>query len=237
VTGTFVNAAAILGGCLVAWTMKTPSAASQGAWKIFLGLFAIYAGLSATWESLHGPFPHGFKQMAIALLAMMLGNLTGRTLRLQHALNRLGQYARDRVMSVGITTPRRANEAFLTCTILFCGSPIGMVGALQDGLLSDWKTLALKAAMDGLACLSFGRQFGATLLLAVLPLFAWQGTISLGAMVLARSLPSVSVDAVGVTAGLIVFSISLVIFEAKKIALADYLPSLIYAPLLAWAWS
>jgi uncharacterized membrane protein YqgA involved in biofilm formation len=32
----------------------------------------------------------------------------------------------------------------------------------------------------------------------------------------------------------LVFSVALVILELKKIELADYLPSLIFAPLLAW---
>ena len=33
-----------------------------------------------------------------------------------------------------------------------------------------------------------------------------------------------------------VFSVALVILELKKIELADYLPSLAFAPLLAWVW-
>jgi ABC-type molybdate transport system permease subunit len=36
------------------------------------------------------------------------------------------------------------------------------------------------------------------------------------------------------TAGLIVFAISLVILQVKRVELANYLPSLVYAPLLAW---
>ena len=36
--------------------------------------------------------------------------------------------------------------------------------------------------------------------------------------------------------GLLVFSVALVILELKKIELADYLPSLIFAPLLAWVF-
>ena len=36
------------------------------------------------------------------------------------------------------------------------------------------------------------------------------------------------------TAGLLIFSIALVILELKKLELADYLPSLVVAPVLAW---
>ena len=37
-------------------------------------------------------------------------------------------------------------------------------------------------------------------------------------------------------AGLIIFSVALVILELKRIELADYLPALIVAPLFAWLW-
>jgi len=38
---------------------------------------------------------------------------------------------------------------------------------------------------------------------------------------------------VDATAGLLIFCVSLVVFEIKKIEVTDYLPSLIVAPLLA----
>jgi uncharacterized membrane protein YqgA involved in biofilm formation len=44
------------------------------------------------------------------------------------------------------------------------------------------------------------------------------------------------VDSVNVTGGLLVFCVALVILELKRIELADYLPSLAFAPLLAWAF-
>jgi uncharacterized membrane protein YqgA involved in biofilm formation len=40
------------------------------------------------------------------------------------------------------------------------------------------------------------------------------------------------VDAVNATAGLMVFSVSLLVFEVRRVEIADYLPSLALAPLL-----
>jgi len=42
--------------------------------------------------------------------------------------------------------------------------------------------------------------------------------------------------AVNATGGLLIFSVALVILQLKKIALADYLPSLVYAALIKWLW-
>jgi len=44
------------------------------------------------------------------------------------------------------------------------------------------------------------------------------------------------IEAVNATAGLVIFSVALVILQLKKVALADYLPSLIYAAVIKWLW-
>jgi uncharacterized protein len=235
VTGTILNAAAILlGGTLGLATRKEPSVASQHTWKLLIGGFAVFAGLSATWQSLPGPFLAGLKSLGVILLALMLGNFTGRMLRLQKSLNRFGQYAAQRVRAAS-PVDARLGDTFAACTILFCISPIAIVGALQDGLSGNWKTLAVKAAMDGLACLAFVRTLGWPVLLSLIPLVAWQGTITLSARLAAPWLEHQALlsPLLG-TAGMVVFAISLVILQIKKVELANYLPSLIYAPLLAW---
>jgi uncharacterized membrane protein YqgA involved in biofilm formation len=44
------------------------------------------------------------------------------------------------------------------------------------------------------------------------------------------------VDAVNAVGGLLVFCVALVMLGLKRIELADYLPSLVTAPLIAWLW-
>jgi uncharacterized membrane protein YqgA involved in biofilm formation len=238
VIGTILNAAAILIGATVGLAFKwEPSVASQHTWKLIIGGFAAYAGLSATWQSLPSPLLAGLKSLGIVMVALMLGNFTGSLLKLQKSLNRLGQYAAQRVRA---TSPAdaRLDDTFAACTILFCVSPIAVIGALQDGLSGDWKVLAAKSAMDGLACLAFARTLGWPVLLTLVPLVAWQGTITLSARWAAPWLEQHSLlsPMLG-TAGLIVFAIALVILQIKKVELANYLPSLLYAPLLAWLMS
>ena len=91
----------------------------------------------------------------IVILALTLGRITGRLLRLQKGLNRLGQYARERFAQKGSESAQRWSEGFVTCTILFCVGPMAILGALQDGLSGRWQTLGAKAIMDGLATMAF----------------------------------------------------------------------------------
>ena len=238
-TGTILNAAAILLGGIVGLTAsKQPSLAHQTALRILLGAFAVYVGLSSTWQGVvNGGFLQVLKQITIVLLALMLGNLTGKLLRVQKSLNHLGQYAKQNISGARPAFSRRYSEGFITCSILFCVTPIAVLGSLQDGLTSNFKTLAVKSVMDGLATMAFVTTFGWGAILSVIPVIACQGTLSLLARLLQPFLAQHALlDSINATAGLLVFCIALIILELKKIELADYLPSLLYAPLLTWLW-
>jgi uncharacterized membrane protein YqgA involved in biofilm formation len=94
--------------------------------------------------------------------------------------------------------------------------------------------------MDGLATMAFVGTFGWGAILAVVPVVAYQGTISLAAKALEPFLRdpinAPLLNALNATGGLLVFCIALIILELKKIELADYLPSLAWAPFIAWLW-
>lgn len=237
--GTLLNAAAIVTGGAVGLTVgREISPLNQQRLKIALGVLTVYAGLSLTWTSVSGPFLSVIKQLMIVILAMMLGNFTGKLLGLQKALNHLGQYAKNQFAKVAAHSDHhRFSEGFVTCSLLFCVGPMAILGAVEDGLTGKFKTLAIKSVMDGLATMAFVKTFGWGVLLAALPVLAYQGTITLGASFLQPLLEHQDLlDSINATGGLLIFSISLIILELKKVALADYLPSLIYAPLLTWIW-
>jgi hypothetical protein len=238
--GTILNAAGILIGGILGLTLRrqfTP--ATQVALKGALGVLVIFVGLKTTWTSLGGGLWPVTKQLIIVILALTLGRLTGKLLRLQKNLNSLGRYASERFAKAGSEKTQRWGEGFITCTILFCVGPMAILGAVQDGL-GQWQTLGAKAIMDGLATMAFVGTFGWGAILAVVPVVAYQGTISLAAKTLEPFLHDPAnaplLNALNATGGLLVFCIALIILELKKIELADYLPSLAWAPIIAWAW-
>ena len=114
---------------------------------------------------------------------------------------------------------------------------MAILGSLQDGLYDNPRTLLLKSCMDGLAAMAFARTFGWGVLLSAIPVLAYQGTLTLLAEFLSPLLHQKSLlDSVGATGGLLIFCVALVILELKRVELADYLPSLFYAPLLTWVF-
>ena len=239
--GTILNVAGILVGGLVGLARHKPlTTASEAYLKVVLGAFTVFYGLRLTWISISGSFVEVLKQLTIVILSMIVGRLIGRLLHLQKISNHLGRTARDRISSVRPDDPERFGKGFQTCAALFCAAPLGLLGSVQEGLsLSQYfYPLAIKALMDGLAALGFVSLFGPGVLLSALPVLAVQGTLTL---LCARVLEPIlslynlvnSVNAVG---GLLVFCVALVMLGLKRIELADYLPSLLVAPLLTLWW-
>ena len=236
--GTILNAVGILAGGVIGLTVANRIKPSTLlVMKAMLGVLTVFVGLKLTLTSLSGSFGSVMKQLGIVVLALTLGRMTGRLLHLQKFLNGLGRYAKERYTRTDINSPQRLSEGFITCTLLFCVGPMAIIGAAQDGLEGHWQTLGIKALMDGLATMAFVTTFGWGVMLSVIPVVAYQGTITLGARFLAPYLQDLPLMAsVNATGGLLVFCIALIILELKKIELADYLPSLAFAPLLTWWW-
>lgn len=241
--GTILNALGIVvGGIIGVMLRRQLTAPTQIALKGVLGVLVIYVGLKTTWTSLGGGFFGVMKQMTIVILALTFGRLTGRLLHLQASLNRLGQYAKERFTKAvsGTAENNRWSEGFVTCTILYCVGPMAILGSIQDGLDGHWQTLGAKALMDGLATMAFVGTFGWGAIAAVVPVVAYQGSITFAARLLAPFFLDPAnaplLNSLNATGGLLVFTIALVILELKKIDLADYLPSLAWAPFITWLW-
>ncbi len=233
VVGTLVNVAAIVAGGVVGLSVKRELAPRHQLFiKTILGVLALYAGFRMVWMSMGGGVPRMILQGLLALAALVLGNLVGKSLGLQRRVNELGRGAREKFAAASASGRRNFGEGFVTCSILFCVGPMAILGALQDGLQGDPRTLMIKAMMDGLAMVAFVKVFGPGSILAALPVLAYQGTITLLSAWLGMATKNPGmVDGIGVTGGLLVAMTSLLILEVKKVRLADYLPALVFAPL------
>lgn len=235
--GTALNVAGILIGGVVGLVRRKPfSPARESFLKVALGAFTVFYGLRLTWVSLNGSLWQILKQLLIAVLALMLGRLTGRLLRLQKMSNHLGREARERIAATKPADPGRLSDGFKTCAALYCAAPLALLGALQDGLSGYYYPLAVKAVMDGLGTMGFALLFGWGVLMSALPVLAFQGTITLVCAQYLRPFLEAHglVDSVNAVGGLLVFCVALLIFEIRRIEVTDYLPALIFAPLLTF---
>ncbi len=228
-----VNAGAILAGGILGLSLRRGPSARQQHWlRVALAAVAVVLGFSLAWQSLRGSPGRMALQAAVALLALVLGNLIGRALALQRELNRLGRYAGEHMNRARRGGPD-FSAGFVTGTIVFCASPLALLGAFREGLEADPRPLLLKAAIDGLSMLGLARMFGFGSLLSALPVLALQGSLTLlaGATRPLLEHPA-ALHGFNSVCGLLIAMTSLVILDVRKVPLANYLPALALAPVL-----
>ena len=237
-TGTIINVAGILIGGTAGLIRKEPLPLAVESWaKIALGVLTVFYGLRLTIQSLSGSFGHIVKQLLIVLLALFIGRWIGQLLRLQKFSNRLGQNAKEAITAAS-SGPRNISEGFKTCGALFCAAPLGIVGAAVDGLSNYYYPLAIKGVIDGLGMMGLVRIFGWGAMLSAWPVLAFQGSITLACVYFAGPYLRAhdAVWAVNAVAGMLIFTVALVILQIKRIEMADYLPSMVVAPVIGMIW-
>lgn len=235
VIGPFLNALGIFLGALFGLVRRdvlTPR--TQQACQSLLGAFTALCGLHLIWLNIGGGASHVLKQIFLAFLSVILGNLLGKVLHLQKMSNYFGQHAARLLAAPQNHRPVKPFDGFIAASILFCAAPLGIIGAVTSGLDGYYFPLVLKAAMDGLAMTSFVKMFRWPVALAALPVLVFQNGLAHGVHVFV--LPWLTapewVQAINVAAGMNICAATLVILGVRRVELANYLPSLVIAPLV-----
>ena len=236
--GVAINAVGIIAGAVVGLKRKQRlTVANESFFKVAMGAATVFLGLQLTWQSLYGTsIGIVSKHLAIVLISMTLGKLTGQLLRLQKISNSIGRYATSK-MSLANTAAGKSSDGFFVAALLACASPLGIFASVQEGLSATnfAPIFVVKAVMDGLAAMTFVSVFGWGVMLAAIPVVAFQGTIFLLVKSLSPTLADQSLaDSILATNGLLIFCVALIILNLKKVELADYIPSLAIAPLITW---
>jgi uncharacterized membrane protein YqgA involved in biofilm formation len=233
--GAFLNGLGILVGALLGLVMRKPmTGRTQGFFKSALGAFTAFYGLGLIYLNVHGKFSTCVKQIFIAALGVVLGCWLGRLLKLQAMSNRAGHHASTLLAEAQKHPPGQPAAGFVAATILLCAAPLGFLGAAVDGLEGYFYLFLMKAIMDGLAMMSFVKIFRWPVALSAAPVFFFFDGLSLAVHHLQPLLNTQDLAAyVCIAAGLVTCSVALVILEVRRVELANYLPALAVAPLLA----
>ena len=179
----------------------------------------------------------------LIMLSLGIGKWVGSIIGIQKQLNTIGLNARKKFNKAAEKNEEKnsPNEGFITCTLLFCVGPMSLLGPIQDGLNGDIQILVIKSIMDGISTMTFATTFGWSVLLSALPVLIYQGSLTLLASTVKQwldGLPEAALllDSVTAAGGFIVLCIPLLLLNIRRIQLADYLPALLIAPCIVWAF-
>ena len=221
--GTLLNTATVTAGAAIGLTVgRVIPASLQQAIRLAVGLFVTVYGIQLTFKT---------RNPLILLLSVLIGVALGEALRLDDGVQALGRWAERRTQRGG--EPRRVSLAFVTTSLLFCVGPLTILGSFLDGTKGDITVLAIKSTLDGVSSIVFAATLGWGVLLSALSVLIVQGSLTLIAVLAHVGLSDLETAELTAAGGLIVLAIGLGLLEVKSIKVANFLPSLVAAPLLA----
>lgn len=223
-TGTLVNVATVLLGTGIGLMLKRgipdkyQTTIMQGI-ALVVGLI----GLQMAFKT---------QNMLIVIISMALGAIIGEAMNIDNGLKRAGDFLTERLGS----QYGDVGKGFVTASLVYCVGAMAVVGSLQEGLTGDTSTLFAKAALDGLTAIIFGSSMGVGVAFSSVTILVYQGTLTLLAMAFGNILPTSSVTEMTAVGGLLIVGICLLMLEIKQIKVANLLPAIPVAALIAALW-
>ncbi|MBT4286430.1 MAG: DUF554 domain-containing protein [Deltaproteobacteria bacterium] len=226
--GTIVNVIAILVGSLSGNFLgnKMPERLKQTLLNA-LGLSTLILGIHMGIKS---------DNLLIVMGSLLLGGIIGEGLKLDDKLNWLGQKLEQR-LSNGDQTENKISKAFVTATLVFCIGPLAIIGAILDGLTGNSMPLFIKSILDGFAAFAFSASLGIGVILSAIPVFLYQGSISLSSIYFQNYMSTITEQSQGIielsaTGGVMIIGLGITLLGLKEIRIAVFLPAIGLAPLI-----
>ena len=230
ITGTLINVAAVVIGGTLGTLMgdRLPEKTRQTV-LAGLGLMTLVIGLTMA---------IGTRNALIPLFSILIGGIIGEALRIDDGLSWLGGRVEQRFGGVGGgPSDGRFAQGFITASLIFCIGPMAILGAIQDVLMGDYNLLAIKSVLDGFAAMALAASLGAGVILSAGTVLAYQGTVSLLALLFGTTLGGVTrqtpwVIEMTAAGGVVILSIAFILLDIKRIRTANLLPAIFIAPAL-----
>jgi len=189
---------------------------------IGLGLCTLYIGISGSLEG---------ENTLVLIASMVLGAAAGTLLDIDGAIERLGAWVERRFGGGG---DGGVAQGFVTASLLFCVGSMTVVGSLEAGISGDNTMLYTKAALDLCSSSMLAASLGVGVLLSAAFVFVFQGALVLLSGLLAPLLANPSLIAEMTCAGsLLIAAIGLNLMGVTKLKVANYLPAIFFAPVIA----
>ncbi len=225
--GTFINMGTILIGGLIGLALQQVLPENiQTITLQAVGLAILLIAIQMTMklpEELWIPF----------IFSLVLGGVVGESFGVKAMFDGLEESMRLN-FQVG---EKRFTEGLITAFVLFCASPITIVGAIEEGINNKRELLLVKSVLDGIMAIAFASTYGFGVLFSIIPLLFIQGGLTfLGFQIKGTFLKSVlaQISAVGAA---ILIALSLKILVGANIPVANLLPALLMAVIVTGAYS
>jgi uncharacterized protein len=227
--GTLVNGALIIVGSLLGLLFtKIPERYKETVMH-GIGLAVVLIGLQMAFST---------QLIIVVLLSLLSGAIIGELLDVERKLNQFGNWVGSKFQTSASNDS--FSQGFVTASLIFVVGAMAIIGALDSGIRGDHEVLITKGILDGFTALVLTTTLGIGVLLSVIPVLLYQGSITLLATQIERWIPDaflngliVELTAVG---GLLIVAIGLNMLKVVQIRIGNLLPSIVTVGLVYYIY-
>ena len=220
--GTLVNAAAIIIGSTIGLLIhsRLPPRIITTTFH-GIGLFTIALGIMMAVRT---------SNFLIMIVSIVTGSVIGELLDIEKAVNKFSEYLKSKTNLKN----DKFSEGFITASLLYCMGSMAILGAIEEGLGGKPNLLLAKSVLDGFASIALAASLGAGVLFSAIPLFLYQGGLTVFASSLHHVLTEAIINELTAVGGLLLIGLGITILEIKKVRIMNMLPSLVIVVILAY---
>ena len=221
--GVLVNVATVLVGGLIGLLLKKgiPQRVTDAV-MIGIGGCTMYIGIEGALKG---------ENVLVVIGSMALGAIVGTLIDIDRYLNMAGELAETKL--AGKAGDGNIAQGFVTGSLLFCVGSMTVVGSLNAGISGDNQMLFTKSLLDFVSSMMLAASLGVGVMLASGFVLVVQGGLVLMARLIAPLLTEAAIANMTCAGSIMILFIGLNLTGIGKFKTANYLPALIFAPLLS----
>ena len=223
-TGTIVNAIAIVAGSLIGLLFKRgiPERVNTAIIKAE-GIAILVIGLNGVLTAMLSVGASGRLQAdgsVLLLISLAVGCVIGELLKLEDRLNNFSVALERKLKATNFA------KGFITASLVYVIGAMGIVGAINDGLTGDSTVLITKALLDGITSIVLASTFGSGVVFSAIPVFIYQGAIAMFARFIAPYATDEPIRLLSMVGYVLVMTIGFNFLADTKVRVANLLPAL-----------
>ena len=222
-----INTAAVIVGGLIGLLLKNGLKEDlQKSLQKACGIATIFIGASGTLGKMFVIRDGGIETKGSMLLifSLVIGIAIGELLRLESRMDNLGEKIKRLVHR---ENDNRFVDSFVNVSLIICVGAMAIVGSIQDGMSGDYSMLAAKSILDFVIVMVFASSGGVGSVFAAIPLFLYQGAITLAAAVGGSFISETIINDLSFVGSALIFCVGLNLAVGKKIPVGNLLPALV----------
>lgn len=232
--GTIINVLAIIAGgvlgivckCFLKERYQETIMKSTGISVVFLGAAGMLTKMLVV-------SPEGSLSMQgsmVMILSLAIGALVGEIINIDAQFERFGEWLKHKTGSDG---DKKFTTGFVSASLTVSIGAMAVIGSIQDGIYGDYTTLVAKAILDFIIVLIMASAMGKGCIFSFLPVGVLQGSMTALAVLLSGTVTDAVLDNISLVGNILIFCVGINLVWPKTIKVANLLPALVVAVVMA----